>query len=72
MRGAWRVIDNVLTNQGLQVWRENVAARVAAQPGIAVDRFARKIAGILKAFLGALAATECQAVGRQFINTYAH
>src|SRR4051794_3552148 len=35
----------------------------AAQPGIAVDRFARKIAGILKAVLGALAATECQAVG---------
>jgi hypothetical protein len=35
----------------------------AAQPGIAVDRFAREIVGFLKAFPRALAATECQTVG---------
>src|SRR6266498_5092104 len=35
-----------------------------AQHGIAVDRFAREIGCILKAFPSALAATECQPVGR--------
>jgi hypothetical protein len=39
--------------------------RASAQPGIAVDRFAREIEGILKAAPGALAATECQPVGRR-------
>jgi hypothetical protein len=37
----------------------------AAQPGIAADRFAREIARFLRASPGALAAAECQAVGRQ-------
>jgi hypothetical protein len=37
----------------------------AAQPGIAADRFAREIVGFLKVFLGALAAAECQPVGRR-------
>ncbi len=36
---------------------------VAVQPGIAVDRFARKIVGILTGDSSALAATECQPVG---------
>src|SRR6266498_3623993 len=35
-----------------------------AHPGIAGDRCARKIGAFLKACSGALAATECQAVGR--------
>jgi hypothetical protein len=34
----------------------------AAQHGIAVDRFAREIDGILRTSPGALAATECQPV----------
>ena len=34
----------------------------ATQPGIAADRFAREIVGILKIFGSALAAAECQAV----------
>ena len=38
---------------------------MAAQPGIAVDRFAREIVRFLKASSGALAATECQSVGPQ-------
>jgi len=37
----------------------------SAQPGIAADRFARKIVGILKASPSALAAAECQPVGRR-------
>jgi hypothetical protein len=36
----------------------------SAQPGIAADRFAREIVPFLKARCGALAAAECQAVGR--------
>jgi hypothetical protein len=40
-----------------------------AQHGIAVDRFAREIVRILRASAGALAATECQSVGRQRIST---
>jgi hypothetical protein len=36
----------------------------AAQPGIAADRFAREIVRFLKARCGALAAAECQTVGR--------
>jgi hypothetical protein len=36
----------------------------AAQHGIAVDRCAREIVGILQASPGALAATECQPVRR--------
>jgi len=40
-----------------------VFPRVAAQHGIAVDRFAREIVRILKVGGGALAATECQDVG---------
>jgi len=39
-----------------------VATKVAVQPGIAVDRFAREIVRILKASPSALAATECQTV----------
>ena len=35
---------------------------LAAQPGIATDRFAREIVCILKARCGALAAAECQTV----------
>jgi hypothetical protein len=35
-----------------------------AQPGIAADRFAREIVGILKASTSTLAAAECQTVGR--------
>jgi hypothetical protein len=35
-----------------------------AQPGIAADRFAREIVGFMKARSGALAAAECQPVGR--------
>jgi hypothetical protein len=42
----------------------------AAQPGIAVDRFAREIVGFLKALPSALAATECQAVRRQLSKLY--
>jgi len=41
-----------------------VRASRAAQPGIAVDRFAREIVRILKVVGSALAATECQTVGR--------
>ena len=37
---------------------------LAAQPGIAADRFAREIDGILGACFGALAAAECQTVRR--------
>jgi len=37
-------------------------ASVTAQPGVAADRFAREIVGILKAFPSALAAAECQPV----------
>jgi hypothetical protein len=37
--------------------------RVAAQPGIAADRFAREIGAFLKALPGALPATERQTVG---------
>ena len=40
----------------------------AAQPGIAVDRFAREIVGFLKASPSALAATECQPVGPHSTN----
>jgi hypothetical protein len=36
----------------------------AAEHGIAADRFAREIVGILKAFPSALAAAECQTVRR--------
>jgi hypothetical protein len=36
----------------------------AAQPGIAADRFAREIIRFLKASPSALAAAECQPVGR--------
>ncbi len=36
---------------------------IVAQHGIAVDRCAREIVGFLKAFPGALAATECYTVG---------
>ena len=39
------------------------SGRLSAQPGIAADRFAREIVRFLKAFPGALAAAECQAVG---------
>jgi hypothetical protein len=35
-----------------------------AQPGIAADRFAREIVRVLKVSSSALAAAECQAVGR--------
>jgi len=35
---------------------------LAAEHGIAVDRFAREIVGILKVVGSALAATECQTV----------
>jgi hypothetical protein len=42
---------------------------VRAQPGIAVDRFAREIVRFLKVVGGALAATECQPVGRPIILT---
>jgi hypothetical protein len=38
--------------------------QAAAQPGIAVDRFAREIVRFLKVSAGTLAATECQSVGR--------
>jgi len=41
--------------------------KVAAQPGIAADRFAREIIGILKASSSALAAAECQAVGPPYV-----
>jgi len=41
-----------------------------AQHGIAVDRFAREIAAILEANSSALAATECQPVGRHFDGTW--
>jgi hypothetical protein len=34
---------------------------------VAADRFAREIVGFLKVVGGALAATECQTVGRQSI-----
>jgi hypothetical protein len=46
-------------------WRKNLplTCTKAAQLGIAVDRFAREIGGILKVIDGALAATECQSVG---------
>jgi len=37
----------------------------AAQPGIAADRFAREIVGVLKASPSALAAAECQPVSRR-------
>jgi hypothetical protein len=40
-------------------------AACRAQPGIATDRFARKIGGILKASPSALAAAERPAVGPQ-------
>jgi hypothetical protein len=36
---------------------------LAAQPGIAADRFAREIVRFLKARPSALAAAECQPVG---------
>ena len=36
-----------------------------AEHGIAADRFAREIVGILKALPSALAAAECQTVGWQ-------
>jgi hypothetical protein len=38
--------------------------RLFTQSGVAADRFAREIVGILKGFPGALAAAERQAVGR--------
>jgi hypothetical protein len=38
-----------------------------AQPGIAADRLGREIARILKASSSALAAAECQAVGRALL-----
>jgi hypothetical protein len=46
-------------------WRTNspLTCTKAAQPGIAVNRFAREIGGILKVIGGALATTECQSVG---------
>jgi len=44
-----------------------VRHELRAQHGIAVDRFAREIEGFLKARWGALAATECQTVGRLII-----
>jgi hypothetical protein len=40
-------------------------ATCPAQPGIAADRFARKIVGFWQASPSALAAAECQAVGRR-------
>ncbi len=43
--------------------RVNVAARRAAQHGVPADRFAREIAGFLKASSSALAAPEHQTVG---------
>ncbi len=42
-----------------------IPPHAAAQPGIAADRFAREIVAILKLSPSALAATECQPVGRQ-------
>ncbi len=45
-------------------------AACRAQPGIATDRCARKIVGILAGFGGALAATELQAVGRRSSKLY--
>jgi hypothetical protein len=41
-----------------------VSPSAPAQPGIAADRFAREIAGFLKASASALAAAECQPVRR--------
>jgi len=53
----------------MQVWLAHAVDKPrerdrSAEHGIAVDRFAREIGGILKASPGALAATECQTVGR--------
>jgi hypothetical protein len=42
---------------------------IAAQPGIAADRFAPEIIGFLKARPSALAAAECQPVGPQLSRT---
>jgi len=46
-----------------------LVAHACVQPGIAADRFAREIVGILKARCGALAAPECQAVGPPTVST---
>jgi hypothetical protein len=50
---------------------ENAHTSAAVQHGIAVDRFAREIVGILKASPSALAATECQSVGWHTIKEFA-
>jgi len=42
---------------------------MSAQPGIAADRFAREIVRFLEIVPGALAAAECQTVGRQLSTT---
>jgi hypothetical protein len=54
---AFSLVKTSYTSQSLR--------NAAVQHGIAVDRFAREIVRILKVVGGALAATECQAVGRQ-------
>jgi hypothetical protein len=53
--------DCEIMSDGLSL--PNAVGEVAAQPGIAVDRFAREIVRILRASPSALAATECQSVG---------
>jgi len=44
--------------------RSSALPACPAQPGIPADRFAREIVGFLEARCGALAAAECQSVGR--------
>src|SRR6266498_2939168 len=47
----------------------NRSIGVRAEHGIAVDRFAREIGCILKALPSALAAAECQSVGRNLTSS---
>ena len=56
--------DNML-HIFLQKLYDNLQPTATAQPGIAADRFAREISAILEASPSALAAAECQSVGRR-------